>query len=741
MTLSKGSNLYSCRTFFILMASFCVFPLTSCQYCPLGAVPGIDERTYHSFGDVNIGVFISASPSGGPAACLNKSNSGSSVLEHSEAIAYAVKTINQDPRLLPNVKLGFIQVNDCSNDNVALAAALSFLPRVGIGNTESCFNSSASEMSQQDNSKVMPFFDVVGLIAPSSSQRTISLSKLFASARIPIIGCLASSDELSDKSRHPYFSRLIPPDRYQVGAMMQFIQRNGWSYISVIYMKDSFGQKAYDQVKEVSPQFGICLAVVQRVDTSSNFDSVISELLTYEGARVVILFLYSQSAVPLYDSIEKLNVSGHFIWIWSDAWNSAFKKLPLNAQNTVLGSFSVGLYSTYIPEYLKYLSHLRVYNTTNPWFKSQWEYLANCSLDSDESCDSEFDMVTSENFGFEKTPSLYIDAVYTFAHALHKLLSDLCPTATGAVARRCVQGDVLLGYLRNVSFEGHNGHIQFDEFGDRRGKYEIREIVRDYKNVPTVNRSSFITKEARTVAVYDVDTNHLNFTEFKIKWDYVKKIERLSQLPADSPLWGVPESVCSIACGVGEFKIQREPFCCWDCRKCRDNEKVSQNGMSCEECGLLTWPDKASGYNTCLAITPTYPLVTDTIPLILICLAIFALICVSLVAIGYIYFRNSRVIKAASRELSVSQMVAIYAGYITIIVFQTPPTHESCGALYFMFCLSFDLLYAPLLIKTIRIFRIFQSGKKHNQRPLLISPCSQIAMAGALLAVQVCPTI
>lgn len=741
MTLSKGSNLYSCRTFFILMASFCVFPLTSCQYCPLGAVPGIDERTYHSFGDVNIGVFISASPSGGPAACLNKSNSGSSVLEHSEAIAYAVKTINQDPRLLPNVKLGFIQVNDCSNDNVALAAALSFLPRVGIGNTESCFNSSASEMSQQDNSKVMPFFDVVGLIAPSSSQRTISLSKLFASARIPIIGCLASSDELSDKSRHPYFSRLIPPDRYQVGAMMQFIQRNGWSYISVIYMKDSFGQKAYDQVKEVSPQFGICLAVVQRVDTSSNFDSVISELLTYEGARVVILFLYSQSAVPLYDSIEKLNVSGHFIWIWSDAWNSAFKKLPLNAQNTVLGSFSVGLYSTYIPEYLKYLSHLRVYNTTNPWFKSQWEYLANCSLDSDESCDSEFDMVTSENFGFEKTPSLYIDAVYTFAHALHKLLSDLCPTATGAVARRCVQGDVLLGYLRNVSFEGHNGHIQFDEFGDRRGKYEIREIVRDYKNVPTVNRSSFITKEARTVAVYDVDTNHLNFTEFKIKWDYVKKIERLSQLPADSPLWGVPESVCSIACGVGEFKIQREPFCCWDCRKCRDNEKVSQNGMSCEECGLLTWPDKASGYNTCLAITPTYPLVTDTIPLILICLAIFALICVSLVAIGYIYFRNSRVIKAASRELSVSQMVAIYAGYITIIVFQIPPTHESCGALYFMFCLSFDLLYAPLLIKTIRIFRIFQSGKKHNQRPLLISPCSQIAMAGALLAVQVCPTI
>ncbi|CAG5131948.1 unnamed protein product [Candidula unifasciata] len=698
MTISKPSSSRSSSTVSLLISIFYWFSRASCQSCVPQAIPDIDQRTYSSIGDINIGVFISASPSGGPAACLNISNPGSSVLEHSEAIAYAVRSVNQDPDLLPNIKLGFIQVDDCGNENVALAAALSFFPRVidRTGNMESCFDNSAAWMYQQDN-KAMPFYDVVGVIGPSASQRMISVSKLFASARIPVIGCLASSDELSDKSRHPYFSRLIPPDKYQVGAMMQFIQRNGWSYISVVYVKDSYGQKGYDHIKETSMQYGICLASAQRVGTDADFDTVISELLTYPRARVVILFLYSQSSGLLVNSVNKFNASGHFILIWSDAWNTAFKRLPLHAQDSILGSFSVGLYSTYIPQYLEYLRHLRVHNTTNPWLKSQWEYLANCSLDSYESCDSEFDILTSDRFEFEKTPSLYIDAVYAFAHALHNLLSDLCPYAKGAEARRCIQGDVLLGYLRNISFDGHNGHIQFDEFGDRKGKYEIREIVRDYKIVPFVNRSSIISREARTVAVYDVETDRLNFTEYKINWDYVKRIERMTQLPEDSPFWGIPESVCSIACRTGEFRIQREPYCCWDCRKCRDNEKVSFDGTSCDECDLLTWPDKASGYTSCTTITPTYPLVKDTIPLILTCLGLFALICVTLVVIGYIYFRNSRIIKASSRELSISQMVAIYVGYITIIIFQTPPTHESCGAAYFLFCFSFALLYAPLL--------------------------------------------
>ena len=75
-----------------------------------------------------------------------------------------------------------------------------------------------------------------------------------------------------------------------------------------------------------------------------------------------------------------------------------------------------------------------------------------------------------------------IDAVYTFAHALHNFLNNNCdsPLRWNHIARQCdgmkheLTGENLLGYIYNVTFNGiQNRNVSFDENGDPSGVCEI----------------------------------------------------------------------------------------------------------------------------------------------------------------------------------------------------------------------------------------------------------------------------
>ena len=59
-------------------------------------------------------------------------------------------------------------------------------------------------------------YDVAGVLGPGSSSSAIFVSRLLALQQIASFSTWATSDELSDKDRFPYFMRVVPPDRFQV---------------------------------------------------------------------------------------------------------------------------------------------------------------------------------------------------------------------------------------------------------------------------------------------------------------------------------------------------------------------------------------------------------------------------------------------------------------------------------------------------------------------------------------------
>ena len=73
-----------------------------------------------------------------------------------------------------------------------------------------------------------------------------------------------------------------------------------------------------------------------------------------------------------------------------------------------------------------------------------------------------------------------IDGVLAIGTALHNLITDQCPSAFNDTSqlRTCVQRPLLLEYMRNVSFEGGLGRVEFDSNGDVIGKYTVAQMHR-----------------------------------------------------------------------------------------------------------------------------------------------------------------------------------------------------------------------------------------------------------------------
>ncbi|CAL1527299.1 unnamed protein product, partial [Lymnaea stagnalis] len=664
---------------------------------------------YANPGDVNIGVIMTLTRGVTNMSCTKVQISGSWGMEYPEAVAFAVDAVNQDPDLLQNITLGFYILDDCSARQMALAQALKFLPR----SSQTCeamsrdrlVNISKGRLSTRYNpEELLPSYDVTAVLAPMFSITAVPVSYLCTAAKMPIIGYLTTSDELSDKTLHPYFLRVISPDKYQTRAITRFIADRGWTYVSVLYTEGPYGERAFDNFKMSAALYNICIATANLIRELDESEIFVDEMLRHE-ARVVVFFADSKPFRHIVDSVKKFNASGHFIWIGSDALTSV-SKITLNRMaDSINGAFLFLFYTPVVPEFRKYLGEIDIFSTRNPWLKTAWEYLMSCSF-TQGTCLAGSGGFKSDQFMLP--PIMVMDAVLAIAHAIEKLISDFCPGVSGAQAVNCIKRDVLLEYISKVEFRGYTGDIKFDYNGDVNGKYVIYQVK------------------------YDI-----LYTNATITWDHLTKKERVVPLRHGEVDNGQPESLCSRPCIVGEYKIQKQLKCCWECRKCRDNERIINQNTSCEECEIFTWPEPETGFTTCSPIPLAHPTFSDSVAILQTTISGIALILTCLVCSTYTYYRESRVIKAASRELSVLQLLAISAGYLTVVCFQTHPTPAMCGVLYFLFCLSFAGLYSPLFVKAVRIYRIFQSSSQNNKRLRFVSPQSQIVLSIILIFVQV----
>ncbi|XP_076678779.1 metabotropic glutamate receptor B isoform X2 [Andrena cerasifolii] len=621
-----------------------------------------------------------------------------------EAMLYTLDRLN-DRGIVPGVKIGAHILDDCDKDTYGLEMAVDFI-KGSISNIDG---------AEYHCNKTAVRKVISGVVGAASSVTSIQVANLLRLFRIPQVSFFSTSPELSNKQRFEYFTRTIPSDHYQVKAMVDIVLTMKWSYVSIIYEESNYGIKAFEELEELLGKYNICIAIKEKLVKDSGvaeetaYDNIVLKLLTKPRARGCIIFGSDQEVAGVMRAVRRCNATGVFSWIGSDGW-SARGLVSNGNEPEVEGTLSVQPQANPVKGFEEYFLNLTVENNRrNPWFVEFWEDHFKCRYPNasatlynqkyTRSCTTK-ERLTKEDTAFEDQLQFVSDAVMAFAYAFRDMHRDLCHGKPGLCeTMKPTKGTQLLQYLRKVDFEGLSGDkFKFDKNGDGPARYNII---------------------------------HFKQTE-RGKYEWVR-VEIQFQLEHPKP----PESVCSLACEVGQAKKYVEgERCCWHCFNCTQYQiRHPKDETQCIACRQGTVPDET--HSTCRDIPEEF-LRTESAWAIGAMSFSSAGILITMCVCGvFLKHNDTPVVRASGRELSYVLLSGILLCYLVTFALVLRPTDIVCGIQRFAAGFCFTVVYAALLTKTNRISRIFNASTHSAKRPSFISPRSQLIICSGLVFVQI----
>ena len=150
------------------------------------------------------------------------------------------------------------------------------------------------------------------------------------------------------------------------------------------------------------------------------------------------------------------------------------------------------------------------------------------------------------------------------------------------------------------------------------------------------------------------------------------------------------------------------------------------------------WPDDYTA-TLCLPIPPyVFNAFSSPIARALVVTTTILLVILVAVASAFIKYRKTRIVKATSFSHSVMILVAAaVAGADVFVICLLERNKINCAVSFAIFHLSISALFAPLLIKNIRVYRIFAAGKKGLRRPKFVTGKIQLVFIAIILSIQV----
>ena len=640
-----------------------------------------------------------------PDGSTSKSN-----IQRAEAIAFAVNKVNNaNPAILPGIRLAFCIKDSSLLINTALDEALEFV----TGSVSS------------DNGQL---YRVSGIIGETQSSISIFMASLLRLHRIPQVSPFSTTPQLSDKSRFSYFLRIPPSDTYQAEALVDLVEYFNWTYIIAINSDDDYGLngiRKFTSILQTRARNATkrCIAASISIPfpspERSAFDDAAQMIIgspLVKNVSAVVLFGHREIAEGMLDALASRNYTRRLLWLGSDSWGDALSgKYPGMIKNLV----SISSATSRAAEFENYFKSLHVSNyTSNPWFADYWQTVFNCSLNSANASRSACDAANQHlsSLTYDSYIPLTIDAVNAFAYSIRNLQiqlcagKDLCKEMLSALdSRRYIPGELLLPFLFNVSFLSQSGRtFTFDKNGDpSEASYTIQNLLLynsnySYESVGYWNNAN--------------SAGPLTFTK-KVTWNDDQ---------------GSNASRCSEPCHTGERRSYLSD-CCWSCVTCEGMSQIS-DGITCTSCNYSFMPNNFR--DACMPISVSYYSIGDpwAIAVVVIaCLGILATISVIVIVIRYF---THKVIKAAGRELTGFLLVGILLCYFVPFLFIIKPSAAICAVRRFGVGFSFSICFSALLVRIIRIHRIFNRSAS-TKTPPCVGSVSQAIFTLILIGGQV----
>lgn len=463
-------------------------PPSPCPSAGCGTCLGLpaDLKYYYTPGDVVIsGTFSLHKMGSTPISCGGRISVNQ--YQYMEAMIYAVNQINNDPSILPNLKLGGLGFDDCSSS----ALSQSFLAQVQRGNI--VIKSSGGE--ELDPRTVEAY------TAAYSSPLTLPLAEAMNMLMRPMVGYRAGSSELDDDRRYPYYIRALPGIYEEIKAMILLLKQWNWMYVQLVTSDMHYSQNAEKVFRELSAKEGICVVASHNIGTD------------VDGAERMLMGLQANKAVSPTISLLDSHDNQRFLAILAN--NTAIRRDLAILATTSWGTsemivdgfedvanrvISLSLRHSTLGNFRNYLSGLQVQTyTSNPWFSEWYMAVHSCTLGVPSDGVPICDMSQPITAGGSKFRLMYevesvINAVKAIADGLDKTLRSYCGTGYKNVCNDFInaadKGKVFLDTIKAVSFpienmlapntfqfSGKSAVVPFEVYSYKAGRYvKVRDV-------------------------------------------------------------------------------------------------------------------------------------------------------------------------------------------------------------------------------------------------------------------------
>uniref|UniRef100_A0A8D2LZG6 G-protein coupled receptors family 3 profile domain-containing protein n=1 Tax=Varanus komodoensis TaxID=61221 RepID=A0A8D2LZG6_VARKO len=602
--------------------------------------------------------------------------------QHILALIFAVKEINENQQILPNVTLGSI-VYDSYGGRWTYHATMELFDnwKRFIPNYKCCLQNL-----------------LMAVIGAQYSQTSLDMADILGIYKIPQVGFMVLNEP------------------YQYRGIIQLLLHFRWTWVGILAKEDDGGRF----VRKMFPMFplhDICVAFLERIKMfylSSIFDDLSWLIRTYHvsmksKANAVIVYENNVLHLRLLLYLPQMEIVSTEpkgkVWIMTAKMEltSYLYQRAWDIQ-VIHGALSFAVHSDEVPGFKAFLQSRNHFLPRDDGFiKDFWEQAFDCVFPktfvnqrAEGVCTGEEKLESLPGAFFEMSMTGYSYNVYNAVHATHIGISNElnCPFQDGKVVSNsmhaiCLQNLVfsfhiqLHPFLKSISFNNTVGdEISFDHNGILLTGFDL------------VNWVTFPNQSFHRVKVGKLDPQGLSNVRFTIQDE------------------ALPLSVCMESCHPGDFRQKQEgkQSCCYDCVQCPKGKMSSQNDMdNCLECPEDQYPNQHQ--DSCVPKISTFlsfqePL-GSSLAILSFSLSFFTL----LVLAAFLKNHHTPIVKANNRDLTYTLLISLLLCFLCTLLFISPPGEIICLLQQMSFSLAFSVAVSCVLAKTITVVLAFMATK------------------------------
>uniref|UniRef100_A0A803U1P0 G-protein coupled receptors family 3 profile domain-containing protein n=1 Tax=Anolis carolinensis TaxID=28377 RepID=A0A803U1P0_ANOCA len=599
--------------------------------------------------------------------------------QHILALVFAINEINKDPKILPNVTLGFHIYDSHSSPSLAYRVTLDML---------------CKSQAFIPNYKCGLQNNVIGVIGGFDSETSSYMADILGIYKVPQVGFnlgghLASIGTI-DQTDAPFFYRMVPNEDFQIWGIVQLLLHFEWKWVGLITKETKSGEHFLSTLEPMFLQNGICISskviLPKNIGIYDMLEGFFNNVEAFMKGKENVTILYGEVgsfawltffvSANVFLDVDDMSFAVK-VWIMTAQIDVALHIIQkaFNMQ-AIHGAISFALQSRDIEGFQEYLQAIHPSDEEgNGFIKEFWEQSFDCFIPpyGDPTgflgpCTREekLESLPAPFFEMRMTGHSYsiYNAVYALAHAFHIMASSRLRFHARAKENPSI---LLHSLIQRISFNNNAGdEVTFNGHGELAAGFAITNLVSFPNN------------------------------------SYVGNM-----VP--------PSSLCNAKCSPGYSKKKKEgmAFCCYDCAPCPEGKVAKQTDRDyCISCPEDDYPNR--GRDHCIPKVQTFLSIEESLGLTLASLSLFLSVLTAFVLAIFIKQRHTPIVKANNRGLSYLLLTSLCLCFLSSLLFIGKPNHLTCLLRQMAFGIIFSIAVSSVLAKTTVVVVAFMGSQSRN---------------------------